>query len=252
MKQESLLNQIHAEMNAGFVTKKREEQLWEVQRIITQLKRKLRSFEKKQDSTQKSLDDTVDGDLSMDLNIQKAKSICSDDELSCKTVTVVSTTENTETKTTPQDNFDECTTAGDEQIEDELEDPDKYFLSDSGLLMLQENHPEYFNFIRIQLEHQELLEWKFKLQARINAERSELVRLKKILGEEKTVGGGGKTQERSIEVTDEADYERIISHYMKENYLLEQKKNMLAKEIFEENTSLIDLQVHLEMKKYRA
>lgn len=37
-KQESLLNQIHAEMNAGFVTKKREEQLWEVQRIITQLK----------------------------------------------------------------------------------------------------------------------------------------------------------------------------------------------------------------------
>lgn len=37
MKQESLLAQIHAEMHAGFVSKKREEQLWEVQRIITQL-----------------------------------------------------------------------------------------------------------------------------------------------------------------------------------------------------------------------
>jgi hypothetical protein len=37
-KQESLLEQIHLEMNAGFVTKKREEQLWETQRIITQLK----------------------------------------------------------------------------------------------------------------------------------------------------------------------------------------------------------------------
>lgn len=37
-KQESLLAQIHSEMNAGFVTKKREEQLWETQRIITQLK----------------------------------------------------------------------------------------------------------------------------------------------------------------------------------------------------------------------
>lgn len=37
-KQDSLLNQIHAEMNAGFISKKREEQLWEVQRIITQLK----------------------------------------------------------------------------------------------------------------------------------------------------------------------------------------------------------------------
>lgn len=37
-KQESLLEQIHCEMNAGLVTKNREEQLWEVQRIITQLK----------------------------------------------------------------------------------------------------------------------------------------------------------------------------------------------------------------------
>jgi RalA-binding protein 1 len=37
-KQESLLNQIHKEMNAGFVSKRKEEQLWEVQRIITQLK----------------------------------------------------------------------------------------------------------------------------------------------------------------------------------------------------------------------
>lgn len=37
-KQESLLSQIHAEMNAGFISKAREEMLWEVQRIITQLK----------------------------------------------------------------------------------------------------------------------------------------------------------------------------------------------------------------------
>lgn len=37
-KQESLLSQIHAEMNSGFISKKREELLWEVQRMITQLK----------------------------------------------------------------------------------------------------------------------------------------------------------------------------------------------------------------------
>ncbi|XP_039280658.1 ralA-binding protein 1 [Nilaparvata lugens] len=45
-KQESLLGQVHSEMNAGFVTKQREELLWEVQRMITQLKRKLRILEK--------------------------------------------------------------------------------------------------------------------------------------------------------------------------------------------------------------
>lgn len=35
-KQESVLNQIHSEMNMGF--RAGEEQLWEVQRIVTQLK----------------------------------------------------------------------------------------------------------------------------------------------------------------------------------------------------------------------
>lgn len=41
-KQESLLSQIHSEMSVGSVVKHREEQLWEAQRIVTQLKRKLR------------------------------------------------------------------------------------------------------------------------------------------------------------------------------------------------------------------
>merc|ERR1712071_285200 len=41
-KQESLLAQIHSEMSFGSVVKHREEQLWEAQHIVTQLKRKLR------------------------------------------------------------------------------------------------------------------------------------------------------------------------------------------------------------------
>lgn len=45
-KQESLLNQIHKEMNAGCISKQREELLWEVQRIITQLKRTLKNANK--------------------------------------------------------------------------------------------------------------------------------------------------------------------------------------------------------------
>lgn len=45
-KQESLLGYIHREMNAGFISKNKEEELWDVQRIITQLKRKLKVLEK--------------------------------------------------------------------------------------------------------------------------------------------------------------------------------------------------------------
>ncbi|XP_014255015.1 ralA-binding protein 1-like isoform X2 [Cimex lectularius] len=56
-KQESLLMQLHREMNQGLVDKAREEQLWGVQRIITQLKRKLRSLERT-NGCQRSLDET--------------------------------------------------------------------------------------------------------------------------------------------------------------------------------------------------
>lgn len=38
LKQESFLSQLHAEMNEGFYSQNRQEMLWEVQRILTQLK----------------------------------------------------------------------------------------------------------------------------------------------------------------------------------------------------------------------
>nr|BAN20700.1 conserved hypothetical protein [Riptortus pedestris] len=62
-KQESLLGQIHREMYQGLTGKDREEQLWAVSRIITQLKRKLRALEK--NYGQRSLDDT-DSSLRLD------------------------------------------------------------------------------------------------------------------------------------------------------------------------------------------
>ncbi|XP_077483243.1 ral interacting protein isoform X1 [Amblyomma americanum] len=40
--QEQVLSEIHAELNAGLRDPQKEEQLWEVQRVVTQLKRKLR------------------------------------------------------------------------------------------------------------------------------------------------------------------------------------------------------------------
>ncbi|XP_041374372.1 ralA-binding protein 1-A-like isoform X2 [Gigantopelta aegis] len=45
-KQESLLSQLHEELNAGVKDPVKEEQLWEVQRVVTQLKRKIK-FAKK-------------------------------------------------------------------------------------------------------------------------------------------------------------------------------------------------------------
>ncbi|XP_035904230.1 ralA-binding protein 1 [Anopheles stephensi] len=270
-KQESLLAQIHAEMNAGFVTKKREEQLWEVQRIITQLKRKLRSFEKKSDCVQKSLDDTVDGDVSIDLNIQKSKLSCSDDESSIKTVTAISTESatNTEAKNTPQETSDETAVPA-ERKASIAESPDtatvkrdgsgmqptapeapptsdKVTVTDNGFLLLPQNHPEYLTLIRLQLENQELVNWKAQLQSRIQTERNEIVKMKKLL----VVDGGGIAVPTDASLTASEEYEKLMAHYVKENALLEQKRQMLAKEIFEENKNLIQMQVELALNRYR-
>ncbi|XP_005106675.1 ralA-binding protein 1 [Aplysia californica] len=45
-KQESLLNQLHVDLNSGLTDPVIEEQLWEVQRVVTQLKRKIKMAKK--------------------------------------------------------------------------------------------------------------------------------------------------------------------------------------------------------------
>lgn len=126
----------------------------------------------------------------------------------------------------------------------EISDLDKVFVTENGFLMLHPEHPEYLNLIRLQLENQELINWKQQLQARINAERAEFARLKRLAGSTEAV------QETPSINPDEPEYERIVDHYMKENALLEQKRALLAKEILDENISLIQLQVDLAMKQF--
>ncbi|XP_063703915.1 ralA-binding protein 1 [Culicoides brevitarsis] len=239
-KQESLLNQIHAEMHAGFVTKKREEQLWEVQRIITQLKRKLRTFDKKTDSMQKSIEDSLEppavtsDTASMELSLHKVRS-CSDDESSIRT----QSNTNTESKPSPQEPLVEDPS---EMLESEIT------TDENGFMMVPVTHPDYLTLIRLQLENQELINWKEQLQQRITAERSEIVKLKKILSEIPVIA---ESHPVVLNPQDEADYERLTAHYLRENGLLQEKRNLLAKDLFDENRALINLQVELALQKFK-
>ncbi|CAL4069237.1 unnamed protein product, partial [Meganyctiphanes norvegica] len=52
-KQESLLCSLHAQVTAGCITRRKEERLWEAQRIVTLLKRKLRTAQKKEEDLQR-------------------------------------------------------------------------------------------------------------------------------------------------------------------------------------------------------
>lgn len=218
---------------------------------------------------QKSIDDgigDVDTSLSYEVNAQlsKTKSICSDDE-SLKTLTIVSTESNTETKTSPQE-LPEGTLSSigtdslrlrneKSQSHDDasasFNETDKITVNENnGLLMLPESHPEYLNLIRLQLENNELTQWKQNLQRRIQSERTEVTRLKTILNARQTNSIASHT-DTIASLPDGSNYERVVAQYVLENTLLEQKKNYLAKEIFEENQKLIQLQVELAVRQFQ-
>lgn len=133
-----------------------------------------------------------------------------------------------------------------EPTEEVSENLDQVYVTESGFLMLHQDHPEYLNLIRLQLENQELISWKQQLQARINAERAEFVSLKRMVGTSEV-----PIQEAPTTMNpDDPEFDRIVDHYIKENTLLEQKRVLLAKEILDENISLIQLQVDLAMKQF--
>lgn len=248
-KQESLLLQIHAEMNAGFISKKREEQLWEVQRIITQLKRKMKNYERKID---KHFEETIDEesnnqpfsssssittttailhDINSSLIFSKSKPSISDEE-SSRAGTMESFL-NSETKISP-----------DIQSFVFNQDSSGIRINESGMLILPESHLEYWALMRLQLENEELMKWKNSLKIKIHFERAETLRLKKILAdfEDKSSTYAYNSQ------IEELDHGRVVDHFIKENALLEHKRNMLVCEIFEETKELLQLQVELSMK----
>lgn len=205
---------------------------------------------------QKSMDEALgDGDASLsgEAHLTKTKSICSDDE-SLKTMTVLSTESNTETKTTPQATPEAA--IAEPRFRDKMQtafgDDDLIYTNEDGLMMLPESHSEYLNLIRLQLENQELIKWKHQLQRRVQNERAEVIRLKTILNNNPNALKKRTADDDVAEnIPDDGSYERIITQYVRENTVLEQKRNNLVKHIFDENRELIQMQVELAIRKYQ-
>lgn len=283
-KQESLLTQIHAEMNAGFVSKKREEQLWEVQRIITQLKRKLRGFEKRHEKSIEesqiaktnvlpNISDTTDSSTIM----QRGQNIfretdnssanqninCSHTEEQVPNVVNIESPETTKVKSsirlhekTPdvQEESEKVPESEQSSVDEDDSHPEGLYIDEElSFLMVPKTHPDYSQLIRLQLENRELLLWKAQLQARITAERAEILRLKQQLTTVGDIKSDIPMTASAISDDDVGgcdDYERILEHYIRENSLLEQKKEIIAKELFDERRECITMQVELELQNF--
>nr|CAD7427246.1 unnamed protein product [Timema monikensis] len=226
-KQESLLNQIHQEMNAGFVSKSREELLWEVQRIITQLKRKLRSMQRAQDmsQTQRSLEESHksgEDEFHMDLTLQKARSQdeqpCREPtEESCSTVVFYfwkqKVTLNCGRHPSSRSSFTH---------------PYSFVYTYSSVLREEELQGLLQEETALQLEHRELLSLQSDLQGRVQVERAEIERLRTQLA---TKSFNENSSEGSSSDTDDP----------------EEKKSSLVRRIMEEREACLRLRVQLSL-----
>ncbi|KAG6795156.1 ralA-binding protein 1 [Apis mellifera caucasica] len=269
-KQESLLSQIHMQMNAGFVTKLREEQLWEVQRMITQLKRKYKTVQKMEGAAQKSLDEEVksNDEIVVELNIQKTKTEEEDIEYAKPETQSMSTlTLKKDNKVHILEDNKEPTNINIIQNERNVHAHDKDIVDSTEISTIipqfneQENissitnenvsaveHENAIDKLRESLIYEELLNMQALLKSRINQEKNEIKRLMEILIER---GPEKKKPKERAHSPNEAEMTAMIQ-LVKENQLLEKKMTTLIRSIIEEKDACIELRVQLAVHQLAA
>ncbi|XP_039759910.1 ralA-binding protein 1 isoform X2 [Pararge aegeria] len=263
-KQESLLNQIHAEMHAGFITTARDQQLWEAQRIVTQLKRKLRSVQKSVEpnavptTLNQPPDDKQDDELNRrnsqptdvapkPIELATINASIAPVEPEMKTPLLVNEPfQIKDTKESPnadptfpvefEDNFDFKPTEAVDEIDTPEKSIEKPKLTEKELKVL-----------RLQLENAEYLQLKSLLQAKINSEQFEIVKLRSHVTLKNKQEGNVQCKENKENFTPEEL--ELKQKLMKENAMLEQKRLNLVNQIFQERVACIQLKIELAMKE---
>ncbi|XP_076300923.1 ral interacting protein [Lasioglossum baleicum] len=274
-KQESLLSQIHMQMNAGFVTKSREEQLWEVQRMITQLKRKYKTVQKMEGAAQKSLDEEVKStdENIVESTVQKVK-VEEEDSAHLKSeiqTTSVSTLKKINKVHTSEDGKEPISTNSNQsERSSQTNDKDIVDSAEPSTLVSQSSEqnstaasktneststvePEPENVIdklRESLIYEELLNMQALLKSRINQERNEIKQLTEMLSER---GPEKKKPEKPgrVHSPNEAEWTAMVQ-LDKENQLLEKKMTTLIRSIIEEKDACIELRVQLAVQQLTA
>lgn len=214
-KQESLLSQIHHDMNAGFVTKEREEQLWDVQRIITQLKRKLRSFQKSSDKIE-------------DSERERRESITEPVEESPEMAMEVETKSETKPETV--------------EITEEVEQVEQQQPGQTATppIKLSTICDDDKNILLLQFQNSELIELQTYLLTQLQIEKNEIIQLKKNIIE----GNVTQTETNGLD-EDSHQFDKFIDLLMRENMILNIKKNNLIRELMEQREECVNLQSQL-------
>lgn len=256
-KQESLLSQIHMQMNAGFVTKSREEQLWEVQRMITQLKRKFKTVQKLEGTVQKSIDEETKSNDEINAECKQTLKPNSEDDLKQAQVQVqaesVSKNQSRNSDSLKESRsglIDSKTSSLDKDTVDHVESSSisQVVAQEISKSETNEKVPEPIaenplDKLRENLIHEELLSMKTSLKTRLIQEKLEIERLLEMIADR----GSKETKSRDKNHTpNDLDVAAIIQ-LTSENQLLEKKMTTLIRSIVEEKDACVELRVQLAL-----
>ncbi|XP_013139497.1 PREDICTED: ralA-binding protein 1 isoform X1 [Papilio polytes] len=256
-KQESLLSQIHAEMHAGFITPARDQRLWEAQRIVTQLKRKLRSVQKSVEPNalpqQPSVEDKPPEEEPLK-DTQTNETITQADIETIKTPSTDAFQDIKESPNVPdhtfpvefEDNFNFQTTEIKETPEEEPQpqpQPPAEPVKEKPKLTEKE-----LKVLRLELENAEYLQLKSLLQAKINSEQFEIVKLRSHVAIKNKQEGNVQTNKETKE-SYTAEEQELRQKLIKENAMLEQKRLSLVNQIFQERVACVQLKIELAMNE---
>ncbi|CAH1153614.1 unnamed protein product [Phaedon cochleariae] len=239
-KQESLLTQIHKEMNVGCISKEREEKLWEVQRIITQLKRRLKIVQRVQETHEKS-DERISNEEEREVEsmqkiteetvvISDSNMKESEDSISVKSVHSAAALDPIpEPEPSPQKEEISKIQALKESdcSEEELKND---FLFDDDIVLL--------TYKRNGLTH-----LKEQLIREMNSERREIESLKSQMSDTCTTGASSSKQT----IPKQECLDEVMSLLHRENQILQIKKINLVREIIEQKELCIELSAQLRL-----
>ncbi|XP_077993575.1 uncharacterized protein LOC144447427 isoform X2 [Glandiceps talaboti] len=251
LRQEAILAKLHQDMNMGIGDQETEEKLWEVQRIVTTLKRKIRQSKKQQKAeVAKEKIEEVDEKVK-EAKVKEPK--VKEPKVKEPKVKESKVKEQTKEKETEKETSKEETIT-EEQVEpkvleikiekdkeDVVEETDEESMES---LLAKESY--------LVSEQEELVVLGRELQKRIENERNEVERLKAEINEineerqqtANNVDVNSPTVSSSeSESDDEDELQQILDDLMKENEELEAKNDEYCKAINEEREVCIQLRV---------
>ncbi|XP_072173548.1 ralA-binding protein 1-like [Diadema setosum] len=281
LRHETILAKMHEDLNHGVAHKSTEDHLWEVQRVVTQLKRKLRVSRRVSETRLAAKEKEMEGKEAKVVSKEKspAKGVSLPPETSKQTnkehvpaesnVETEEKASNEEASSAPEQTEVDGNKAEEtqeekeppEEIKEEAEERTKVedSVNESAEPDLEMVKLLLLSQAEVVAEKEELMNIRNDLQKRIEAEQQEIARLQSAITEAKQAArrrgasvdsiDSSAASESSSESEDEEELHKILEGLIRENEELKRKNMQLSYNIHNEREACAELRVQIKLQQ---